>query len=110
MTEWEIRVGDVRDVLSLPLLRNLRSVWTIPTEPFPQAHFATFPKALVEPCIKAGSRPGDLVLDPFAGSGTTGVVALQPSRRFIGIDLSPVYAEMAERRIHNECGLWSVMS
>src|SRR6266540_175104 len=87
-----------------------RSVQARPTETLPQAHFATFPKALVVPCIKAGSRPDDLVLDPFAGSGTTGVVALQLSRRFIGIELSPVYAEMAERRIHNECGLWSVMS
>jgi DNA modification methylase len=88
--------------------RNLRSVWTVTTEPFPEAHFATFPRKLVEPCIKAGSRPGDVVLDPFCGSGTTGVVALQLGRLFVGIDLSPTYAEMAERRIHNEAGLFSV--
>jgi DNA modification methylase len=89
--------------------RNLRSVWTIATEPYPDAHFATFPKALVEPCIKAGSKPGDLVLDPFAGAGTVGVVALRLGRSFLGIELSPSYCEMAERRIHNEAGLFSVM-
>ena len=79
--------------------RNLRSVWTITTQPFSEAHFATFPTALVEPCIKAGTTTGDLVLDPFAGSGTTGVVALRLGRRFIGIELNQEYCEMAERRI-----------
>jgi DNA modification methylase len=88
--------------------RNLRSVWNIATEPFAEAHFATFPRALVEPCIKAGSRPDDMVLDPFCGSGTAGVVALQFGRGFVGIELSPIYAEMAERRIHNQAGLFSV--
>jgi DNA modification methylase len=88
--------------------RNPRSVWNIPTEPFPEAHFATFPKKLVEPCIKAGSRTGDFVLDPFAGSGTVGVVALRLGRSFIGIELSPTYAEMARRRIENDAPLFNM--
>jgi DNA modification methylase len=79
--------------------RNRRSVWTIATEPFVEAHFAVMPQALVEPCILAGSRPGDLVLDPFAGSGTVGVVALRHGRRFLGLELNPEYAVMARRRI-----------
>jgi site-specific DNA-methyltransferase (cytosine-N4-specific) len=79
--------------------RNRRSVWTFPTEPFRGAHFATFPKALVRPCILAGSEPGDLVLDPFAGSGTTGVVAVEHGRRFLGLELSPEYAAIARERI-----------
>jgi DNA modification methylase len=79
--------------------RNRRSVWTVATQPFPEAHFATFPEALVEPCVLAGSRPGDLVLDPFAGSGTVGVVALRHGRRFLGIELSKEYVAMARRRI-----------
>jgi DNA modification methylase len=86
----------------VPAGRNLRSVWNIPTEPFPEAHFATFPKALVEPCIKAGSKPGDMVLDPFAGSGTTGVVALRLGRSFIGIELAPAYAEMARKSLETD--------
>lgn len=79
--------------------RNRRSVWTIPTQPFPEAHFAVMPEALVEPCVLAGSAPGDLVLDCFSGSGTVGVVALRHGRRFLGIELNPAYVEMARRRI-----------
>jgi len=85
--------------------RNIRSVWTIPTQPFPEAHFATFPVKLVEPCIKAGSRPGDLILDPFAGSGTVGVVALRLTRSFLGIELKSEYCEMARRRITDDAPL-----
>ena len=77
--------------------RNLRSVWTIKTQPNPDAHFATFPMKLVEPCVKAGSRVNDLVLDPFAGSGTTGLVAMRLGRRFVGIELNPAYVTLAER-------------
>ena len=82
-----------------PALRNKRDVWTIPVQPFGLAHFATFPPKLVEPCILAGSRRGDLVLDPFMGAGTTGLVALWHGRRFTGIELNPEYVEMARRRI-----------
>lgn len=85
---------------------NKRSVWTVPTQPFPDAHFATFPEALIEPCILAGSRQGDTVLDPFAGSGTVGVVCAKAQRQFIGIELNPEYVAMAERRIGNVAPLF----
>ncbi|MCA9081751.1 MAG: site-specific DNA-methyltransferase [Planctomycetaceae bacterium] len=80
-------------------LRNRRTVWNISTEAFPEAHFATFPPALVEPCILAGSEPGDEVLDPFFGSGTVGEVCVAQGRPFTGIELKPDYAEIAERRL-----------
>lgn len=79
--------------------RNRRSVWTIPTKKFSGAHFATFPPELVEPCILAGSREGDTILDPFTGSGTTGVVAIANARKFVGCELNPEYAAMARNRI-----------
>ncbi len=82
--------------------RNKRDVWTVPTKPFKGAHFAVMPEALVEPCVLAGSREGDTVLDPFAGSGTVGVVALRHQRNFVGIELNPVYAEMARGRIADD--------
>jgi DNA modification methylase len=100
--------GDGDRIVERTAARNLRSVWKIPTEPFPEAHFATFPKKLVEPCIRAGSKTGDLVLDPFAGSGTVGVVALRLGRSFVGIELSPVYAEMACRCIENDAPLFNM--
>jgi len=80
-------------------MRNRRSVWSIPTEAFPGAHFATFPPALVRPCLRASSRAGDVVLDPFLGSGTVGAVAAELGRSFVGIELKPEYAEIARRRI-----------
>lgn len=86
----------VKDVVEL---RNKRSVWTIPTEANAEAHFATFPRALVDPCILAGCPEGGVVLDPFTGSGTTGVVARMRNRDFVGIELNPEYAEMARQRI-----------
>ncbi len=82
--------------------RNLRTVWDIHTRPYPEAHFATFPSALVEPCIKIGSGPRDLILDPFIGSGTTGQVALQLDRRFVGIELNPEYLRIAEERLNGD--------
>ena len=82
-----------------PEKSNRRTVWTVPTQPFSGAHFAVMPEALVEPCVLAGSARGDLVLDPFAGSGTVGVVALRHGRRFIGCELNAEYARMAQRRI-----------
>lgn len=81
--------------------RNRRTVWTIPTQPYSEAHFATFPEALVVPCVLAGSREGDTVLDPFAGSGTTGKVAVELGREFIGCELNPEYADLAAKRITN---------
>ncbi|MDD5501766.1 MAG: site-specific DNA-methyltransferase [Candidatus Omnitrophica bacterium] len=72
--------------------------------PFKEAHFATFPPRLVEPCILAGSRTGDIVLDPFSGSGTTCSVAKRLDRQYLGIELNPAYVEMSERRILKECG------
>jgi DNA modification methylase len=85
--------------------RNKRSVWTVTTQPYPDAHFATFPPKLVEPCILAGSRPDDTVLDPFCGSGTVGLVALRHDRSFIGIELNPDYCEMARNRIRDDAPL-----
>jgi len=82
--------------------RNRRSVWTVSTQPFKGAHFATFPPKLIEPCILAGSKLGDTVLDPFNGAGTTGLVAHQHGREYIGIELNPEYAAIADARIRAE--------
>jgi site-specific DNA-methyltransferase (cytosine-N4-specific) len=82
--------------------RNLRTVWDVHTRPYPEAHFATFPTALIDPCIKLGSSPGDIVLDPFIGSGTTGLVALKHDRRFVGIELNPSYLRIAECRLNGD--------
>lgn len=82
-----------------PLGRNARSVWSINTQPYKGAHFAVFPEELPRRCILAGSRPGDTVLDPFAGSGTTGAVCKQLGRSFIGIELNADYKALAEKRI-----------
>ena len=81
--------------------RNSRTVWTITTEPFAGAHFATFPVELAKRCIEAGSRVGDIVLDPFVGSGTTIVAALALRRRAVGLDLSRPYLNIASRRIEH---------
>ena len=79
--------------------RNRRSVWTVATRPYKGAHFATFPPALIEPCILAGSRPGDIVLDPFMGSGTTAAVALQHGRQYLGCELNPEYGPLQDQRV-----------
>ena len=92
-----------------PLGRNARSVWTIATEPFPEAHFATFPTELARRCIVAGSRPGDVVADPFCGAGTVGLVADRLGRDFVGIELNPAYAELARRRIEGDCPLFTAV-
>lgn len=78
---------------------NKRSVWTVTTKPYKGAHFATFPPALIEPCILAGARIGDIVLDPFFGSGTTGEVAQKLNRRWIGIEINEEYKALQENRI-----------
>jgi DNA modification methylase len=79
--------------------RNRRSVWTVNTKPYSGAHFATFPPELIEPCILAGSRPGDVVLDPFGGSGTTAAVAVGHGRRAVLCELNPEYAALAVERV-----------
>ena len=79
--------------------RNIRTVWNIATQPYAGAHFATFPEAIPERCIKAGSAPGDLVLDPFNGTGTTGRVAQRLGRDYVGLDTSSEYLEMALERV-----------
>jgi site-specific DNA-methyltransferase (cytosine-N4-specific) len=81
--------------------RNRRSVWDINTQPFADAHFATFPPSLVEPCLTISTRPKDFVLDPFFGSGTVGVVCQECERSFIGIELNPDYLRIACRRLRN---------
>lgn len=80
-------------------MRNKRSVWTINSQPYSGAHFATFPPKLIEPCILAGSREGDTVLDPFNGSGTTGAVAIKHHRNYIGCELNPDYIRLTKKRL-----------
>lgn len=84
---------------------NKRSVWTVPPANYGEAHFATFPPALIKPCILAGSRVGDTVLDPFFGSGTTGLVAIENGRRCVGIELNPEYIKLANKRCFVTYGL-----
>jgi DNA modification methylase len=80
-------------------MANKRSVWTVATRPYKGAHFATFPPELIEPCILAGSRPGDPVLDPFMGSGTAAQVALQHGRRYLGCELNTEYGPLQQARL-----------
>jgi DNA modification methylase len=87
--------------------RNRRSVWTVATRPFSEAHFATFPPELIEPCILASCPVGGTVLDPFGGAGTTGVVADRLKRNAILIELNPEYADMAKRRIEGDAGMFA---
>jgi DNA modification methylase len=89
----------IKNKTNHPAGRNLRDVWTIATQPFPEAHFATFPEKLVEPCIKAGTPLGVLVLDPFMGAGTTALVARKLGRNYIGIELNPEYIKIVEKRL-----------
>ncbi|MBB5675564.1 DNA-methyltransferase [Xanthomonas arboricola] len=79
--------------------RNKRSVWTVATKPFREAHFATFPEQLIEPCVLAGAPAGGVVLDPFMGAGTTAVVAERLGRQWIGVELNPAYADIARERL-----------
>lgn len=100
------RVADFQDRWDTdadkPKMRNKRDVWPLSSEPFRGKHFAPMPTKLVEPCVLAGSAPGDLVLDPFCGSGTVGVVALRHGRRFVGVDLQADYQPLARERIEKE--------
>ena len=85
--------------------RNKRTVWTVATAPFSDAHFATFPPDLIKPCILAGSRLGDTVLDPFAGSGTVGLVATEYGRNSVLIELNPKYVDMIQDRTNVTMGM-----
>ena len=87
-------------------MRNKRSVWEVATQPFAEAHFATFPPALIEPCILAGCPKAGTVLDPFGGAGTTGLVADRLGRSAILIELNPEYVAIAERRLANDMGMF----
>jgi len=87
--------------------KNKRNVWTVTTKPFKKAHFATFPKDLIEPCIKAGCPEDGIVLDPFGGAGTTGIVAALNNRNSILIELNSDYIKLAEDRIEKELGLFN---
>lgn len=97
-----IDVAQMGDRLGFRNGRRKRSVWTVPPRPFKGAHFATYPPQLIEPCVLAGSRAGDVVLDPFGGSGTTGLVARQHGRRFIMCELNPEYAAIMYDRIYGD--------
>lgn len=81
--------------------RNKRTVWTIPTQPFSEAHFATFPKDLIRPCIRAGCPANGIVIDPFMGSGTTACVCIEENRNYLGIELNHKYIKIAENRIRS---------
>jgi DNA modification methylase len=85
-----------------PLGANRRSVWSVATRPYKGAHFATFPPDLIEPCILAGSKVGDVVLDPFMGSGTTAEVSLQHKRGYLGCEINEAYGPLQQKRIHQQ--------
>ena len=87
--------------------RNKRTVWTVATKPFKGAHFATFPPELIEPCVLSGCPEGGVVLDPFSGAATTGIVVLKYGRKYVGIELNPEYVEMSKRRIMDDNPLFN---
>jgi DNA modification methylase len=87
--------------------RNKRSVWSVNTKPYSGSHFAVFPEELITPCILAGSRAGDIVLDPFMGSGTTAAVAMKHGRRYLGCELNQEYAKLQKARIDESTDLFS---
>ena len=91
-------------------LRNKRSVWSVNVRPYKEAHFATYPPELITPCILAGSKEGDIILDPFSGSGTTGEVALLHDRNYIGLELNPEYAKLSEKRLTEAGGMFASVS
>jgi DNA modification methylase len=98
------RYGEGRGGRAHPNGRNPGDVWPIPTRPYRGPHFAVFPPEIPSRCIKAGCKPGGMVLDPFSGTGTTGLAALALGRRFTGIDLNPAFAELAADRLRQAAG------
>lgn len=101
--------GNRHKTIDGPMTRNRRSVWTVNLQPFREAHFAVMPEALAQPCILAGSKPGDLILDPFTGAGTTAVVALRHGRNFVGTELNADYTSIAQRRITDDSPLFNTV-
>jgi DNA modification methylase len=98
-TEGDAKANGQQSFVTINETRNKRSVWTVTTKPYKGAHFATFPPDLIEPCILAGSKQGDVVLDPFMGSGTTAQVAVQHGRQYLGCELNPAYEAMQQERL-----------
>jgi len=90
--------------------RRLRDVWSINTKPYPEAHFAVYPKELILPCILAGSQKGETILDPFSGSGTTGVAAVEEGRNYVGVESNPEYAQLSIDRLTKELNTATVIS
>ena len=97
--------GGLAKITALPY-KNKRSVWTVTTKPFKEAHFATFPKDLIEPCVLAGCPENGVVFDPFGGSGTTCIVAESQNRNSIMVEINPEYVKIAKKRIEKELGIF----
>ena len=104
--QFAVRERNGRDKRPNPEGKNMRTVWSINTEPSTEAHFATYPQRLVERMLKAGCPENGIVLDPFFGSGTTGVYARKVNRNFVGIELNPEYVKIAENRLLKEIGMF----
>lgn len=104
--QFAIQEREGRDMRPNPDGKNMRTVWSINTKPFPDAHFAIFPETLVERMIKSGCPENGVVLDPFMGAGTTAVTARKLNRNYIGYDLNPDYVKMANDRLYKELGMW----
>lgn len=100
------KLNGIRNEVVTADLSNKRSVWSVNSHPYPEAHFATFPKKLITDCIKAGSPKEGIILDPFMGSGTTGYVAEMLGRKWVGIELNPEYVALAEKRLYRDAGLF----
>jgi DNA modification methylase len=98
-TEGDAKANGQQSFVTINETRNKRSVWTVTTKPYKGAHFATFPPDLITPCILAGSKQGDVVLDPFMGSGTTAQVAVQHGRQYLGCELNKEYEELQKNRL-----------
>ena len=97
--KMEIRGGLLAAQQKIYEMKNKRSVWTVNVKPYKGAHFATFPKELIEPCILAGSKEGNIVFDPFMGSGTTAQVALNNGRKYLGCELNSEYKKLQDERL-----------
>jgi len=104
--QFAIQEREGRNMRPNPDGKNMRTVWSINTKPFPDAHFAIFPETLVERMIESGCPENGLVLDPFMGAGTTAVTARKLNRNYIGYDLNPDYVKMANDRLYKELGMW----